>query len=223
MRGLRKALHTFNLKYILGEILLIFVGINLAIWFNNWNTERQSKKNKGMVITRVQEEIKKNLKDLRDCHKHNQYIVKAFLAYNAYFEDGSNQQLLASPSLRQMLEEAYPAFYQVTDSVLVKDGLYQYTGEVFMYLELPELSGIAWKTALRLNIFNELSYDCLYQLESMYNLQTKVIEGYDRVSNFLINEDQLPLLINWLDIVEQYGEALSQDYEKVLQNIESCR
>ena len=30
-----------NLKYIFGEILLLFIGINLAIWFNNWNTSKK--------------------------------------------------------------------------------------------------------------------------------------------------------------------------------------
>jgi hypothetical protein len=30
----------FNWKYVFGEILLIFIGINLAIWFNNWNTSQ---------------------------------------------------------------------------------------------------------------------------------------------------------------------------------------
>ena len=29
------------LRYAIGEIFLIFVGITLALWFNNWNDQRR--------------------------------------------------------------------------------------------------------------------------------------------------------------------------------------
>ena len=35
-----KKVRDFNWKYVLGEIFLIFIGITLAIWFNNFNQNR---------------------------------------------------------------------------------------------------------------------------------------------------------------------------------------
>ena len=49
-----------NLKYIFGEILLLFIGINLAIWFNNWNASKKINEEKKVAISKIAEEIKNN-------------------------------------------------------------------------------------------------------------------------------------------------------------------
>ena len=40
IQRLRKSL---NWKYALGEVVLIFIGITLAMWFNNWNENRRDR------------------------------------------------------------------------------------------------------------------------------------------------------------------------------------
>ncbi len=40
---IRKRNFKLNWKYALGEVLLIFIGITSAIWFQNWNEERKDK------------------------------------------------------------------------------------------------------------------------------------------------------------------------------------
>ena len=35
--------HKINWQYAIGEVILIFVGITLAIAFNNWNEERKAR------------------------------------------------------------------------------------------------------------------------------------------------------------------------------------
>jgi len=46
-----------NLKYIFGELLLLFVGINLAIWFNDWNSSKKISEGKKVAIEKITEEI----------------------------------------------------------------------------------------------------------------------------------------------------------------------
>ncbi len=41
---IRKPNFKLNWKYALGEILLIFIGITSAIWFNNWNEQKKDRK-----------------------------------------------------------------------------------------------------------------------------------------------------------------------------------
>ena len=55
----------FNWKYIIGEILLIFIGINLAIWFNDWNTSRNAREQKSVAIAKIKEEVESNLEELQ--------------------------------------------------------------------------------------------------------------------------------------------------------------
>jgi len=43
---------SLNLKYIFGEILLLFMGINLAIWFNNWNASKKINEGKKIAISK---------------------------------------------------------------------------------------------------------------------------------------------------------------------------
>ncbi|WP_262910644.1 hypothetical protein [Psychroserpens luteolus] len=41
---MKKLIKGINWKYAFGELLLIFLGITIAIWFNNWNeTKNQIK------------------------------------------------------------------------------------------------------------------------------------------------------------------------------------
>ena len=55
---IRKPNFKLNWKYALGEIALIFIGITSAIWFNNWNEERNDRKLEkhfyGLIISDMQ-------------------------------------------------------------------------------------------------------------------------------------------------------------------------
>ena len=53
-----------NWKYILGEITLIFVGISLAIWFNNWNERMKLQRTEVRILKEVRTGLQADLKDL---------------------------------------------------------------------------------------------------------------------------------------------------------------
>lgn len=218
---LKKLTLGINFKYVIGEVLLIFIGINLAIWFNNWNESIKSNNNKELVVKTVKEEINKNLKELTRALEINQRTAAAFAEFKGYYGQSSDE-VLATPDQLQMLLKNHPNFFRIKDSILVEGTRFKYLGQTFIDLELAELSGIAWKTAQSLNISNEFSYDCLYKLESMYNLQANVKDGFDKIANALGEQQDMPKMVRWLNIVDQLGNQLTDDYREVLATIDDC-
>lgn len=47
-------------KYAIGEILLVVVGILIALWINNLNTERQLQKEKSTLLVSLEQELNEN-------------------------------------------------------------------------------------------------------------------------------------------------------------------
>jgi len=208
--------------YAIGEIALVVIGISLAIWFNNWNTSIQSNQNKEIVLKKVKEEIKSNLEELIEARKVNIKITEGFSKFENFFGDNTNE-IITTPSQMNTLQKKYPSFFKLKDSIYVGDNKYKYLGGMYINLELVELTKIAWKTAQSLGIANEFSYDCLYELESTYNLQTKVKNGFDKVANALGDNEDIKQIFRWLKIVNQLDIQLEQDYRKTLKIIEKCR
>ena len=62
---IRKQNFKLNWKYALGELTLIFLGISLAIWFNNWNDSRKRKDLEKDILIQVYSDIQTNLNDVR--------------------------------------------------------------------------------------------------------------------------------------------------------------
>ncbi len=76
----------------------------------------------------------------------------------------------ADPLKMRTLTKKYSDFFSIADSTLIGKGQYLYEGTSQINLEIPTLTEIAWETTIALNISVDFSYDCLYELESVYNL-----------------------------------------------------
>lgn len=208
-------------KYILGEILLIFIGISLAIWFNNWNSSVNSAKEKRIAVSKMQEEIQNNLKELLFARKINQQVKDAYSAYEPLYNGNSNE-ILTTPANLVILQKKYPNFFTVTDSVKMEQGLYRYQGSTFINLELAELSKIAWETTKSFNTANVFNYECLYTLEGMYNLQGRVVNEIEKAARAL-QKAEMKELMRVLEFLSQYDIQLEEDYNNMLKSIDNCR
>lgn len=208
-------------KYILGEILLIFIGISLAIWFNNWNSSVNSAKEKRIAVSKMQEEIQNNLKELLFARKINQQVKDAYSAYEPLYNGNSNE-ILTTPANLVILQKKYPNFFTVTDSVKMEQGLYRYQGSTFINLELAELSKIAWETTKSFNTTNVFDYECLYILEGMYNLQGRVVNEIEKAARAL-QKAEMKELMRVLEFLSQYDIQLEEDYNNMLKSIDNCR
>ncbi len=209
-----------NLKYIFGELLLLFVGINLAIWFNDWNSSKKINEGKKVAISKITEEIENNKLELDIVLKNSHEVLQAFKDFKNIY-DGDTSAVIANPKQFQLLRNRYPGFFRIKDSIALDDGLYRYRGSTKIVLEVATLTEIAWKTTTTLNVINEFNYECLYELESIYNLQRRVQIEINKSGDALQNRefDKLKMILNFLN---QTGDELQKDYNSVKKNIINC-
>ena len=57
---IRKPKFRLNWKYALGEVVLIFLGISLALAFQTWNEQRKNKIERDRILKTLQFELKKD-------------------------------------------------------------------------------------------------------------------------------------------------------------------
>ena len=218
MKKLR--IFNFDWKYIIGEILLLFVGINLAIWFNNWNSSKTIEKNKAIAVEKITGEITNNISELQKGRVKNRRIPLFFNKLKAVSSKRGEYVLMSIDEMDRFRDE-YSRFYKVIDSVKDKNGKYRYTGDTFINLEIPELSKIAWETSKTTGIFNEFGFDCLYELEGMHNLQELVTKEVGNAVSAL-QQGNIERLLRVLEFLDQMDRQLEEDYKKVLENLDGC-
>ncbi len=80
------------MRYAVGEIVLVVIGILIALQINTWNEERKLKSKERKSLTELRKDLNQNLNDisvniinLRECKKSNEiliYHIENNLAYN---------------------------------------------------------------------------------------------------------------------------------------------
>ncbi len=214
-------LQGFNWKYILGEILLIFLGINLAVWFNNWNTSKAVDKNKALAIAKIEGEIKNNLEELLTSRQENQAIPLFMEEYNTLTMDSAERVIMIGEEM-DLFRAKYSDFFKVLDSLELDDNKFAYSVDTFIHLEIAELSEIALETSKTAGVFNEFDFDCLYGLESTYNLQALVNNEYQNAVEALQNES-IEKLLRVLVFIDQLDGQLEVKYRDMLENLDNCK
>ncbi|MCG8490952.1 MAG: hypothetical protein MI743_04995, partial [Sneathiellales bacterium] len=135
---------------------------------------------------------------------------------------GGNKDLIVAPDTMQTLVRKYPEFIRERDSSMVEDGLFHYDLDTFINLEITDLSSIAWDISKSTGIFHEFGYDCLYELQAMYNTQELVkIEmgnATDALRNRSFND-----LVRTLKLMRQLEDQLEDQYEDMLGHIGDCK
>lgn len=84
-RQIRQSLLSQNktgkyVKYAVGEIVLVVIGILIALQINNWNIDRIERKNEHLILLDLQVEFMENLKDAERVFKGNTGIYNAMTA-----------------------------------------------------------------------------------------------------------------------------------------------
>lgn len=80
-----------NWKYAFGEILLIFIGITLAITFQNWNENRKQAELEKTVLEQLKVSLQNDLKDVNANLATHQKVQKSCMrilkALNGTYKD----------------------------------------------------------------------------------------------------------------------------------------
>lgn len=211
---------TINWKYIVGEILLLFVGINLAIWFNDWNTSKVVQRDKEIALDKIEGEIRANLEELVENGAQNQKIPAFYSEIRSLKKENSG--LVVPPNEIHALIKKFPEFVQKLDSIPAKNGLYEYEMDTFINLEITDLSSIAWDISKSTGIFHEFGYDCLYELQALYNTQELVKNEIRNATNAL-RDQSIDDLIRILEVLRQLEEQLEAQYKNMLEHIGNCK
>ncbi len=66
---------TNYLKYAIGEIVLVMIGILLALQVNNWNEERQNTKLEKLLLTRLAQDLKAQIEEIDISTQHAYKII----------------------------------------------------------------------------------------------------------------------------------------------------
>ena len=72
------------LKYAIGEIVLVVIGILIALQINNWNENRKIQQNEIAILQQLNEDLKKNLEEVLEIHsilKQSAENSNAFLLF----------------------------------------------------------------------------------------------------------------------------------------------
>ncbi len=210
----------FAVKYIIGEVLLLFIGINLAIQFNNWNSTRQARKSIEIAIEKINEETTYNKNELENSIESHHKII-AFLT--AYKEIGNfNTDIVTSTDLMSKFRKDFSDFYIVKDSSKLGLDKYNYRGQIGIEIEVTDLKSIAWETAKSTSILDFASYNCLYELESVYNLQEKVKISIDHAMSDFYNGN-FEKLLRSLKYLVQLQDQLIKIYDKLPNKLLTCK
>ncbi|MGB5377492.1 DUF6090 family protein [Muriicola sp.] len=65
------------LKYAIGEILLVVIGILIALSINNWNSQRLDAKKERRILLEIQENLKEDLQNIDAVLRYNDIKIKA--------------------------------------------------------------------------------------------------------------------------------------------------
>lgn len=210
----------FNWKYVFGEIFLLFVGINLAIWFNDWNASKTIQKNKEIALEKIEDEIKANLDQLVENSTLNQKIPSFFIEIENLRNE--NEAVITSSEAMHAFAKKYPQFVEKVDSTAMDNGLYRYGLNTSIYLEITDLSSIAWEVSKSTGIFHEFGYDCLYDLQALYNTQGLVKNQMEKATEALRNKS-MEELVGTLGFTKQLEDQLAEQYKDMLESIDDCK
>ena len=67
------------LKYAIGEIILVMIGILLALQINNWNEQRRDRIKEQVILKQLKEDYQANLKQLKQKIDMRKTIIKSAL------------------------------------------------------------------------------------------------------------------------------------------------
>ena len=75
-------LRQFHYKYVIGEILLIFIGISLSLYFEEWKTDRAERKKEKELLTEEIQAVQRDTSEIDlvikindECYKQMTYLI----------------------------------------------------------------------------------------------------------------------------------------------------
>lgn len=110
------------IKYALGEILLVMIGILLALQVNNWNEERKDRIQEQLILKQLSEEFRSNLIQIESKIQFREVIIEAANQLLFYFDNPAKMDvdsLIAKISVLTIT----PTFDPITNNLISSGNL----------------------------------------------------------------------------------------------------
>ncbi|MDO1501197.1 DUF6090 family protein [Winogradskyella maritima] len=126
------------LKYAIGEIILVVIGILMALQINNWNEQRKENSNEQAILKRLEKEFISNKEQLQDKIEFRNTLIKSCKQLLDYFDKPEN---VTRDSILVYLSTIQPPTFDPIQNDLVSSG----TIEILKDEELKQLL-VNWST-----------------------------------------------------------------------------
>ncbi|MBT8265788.1 MAG: hypothetical protein KJP20_04525 [Bacteroidia bacterium] len=153
------------LKYAIGEIILVVVGILIALQINNWNEGRKAITQEIKILKELKSDLKSTQKEVVETYIFTNNRQRSTVLILDYFEKASP----VDDSLKKAFEE------------INMDGLFNIANTAYKFIENQGI--------------NILSNDSLrIRITQMYERQFKNIQNRETKNWVIINEELLPYM-----------------------------
>jgi hypothetical protein len=184
---------------------------------NERRIEKEVEDQKQIVINNIKQEIDNNEVDLIETVESIESWIEMRSSFKVVDLDKNTFSISKEKYKSNNIDEEK---FRIIDTLKKADGLY-YRGHINFQLVLPNFSLIAYETAKYKNVLNELSFDCLYEIESTYVKQKSVS---NQMSELIIalQERDFSKVQNIMAISLQLGRDLKEKYADMEQYLNNC-
>jgi len=193
------------------------LGVYYGFVLNERRIEKEVEDQKQIVINNIKQEIDNNEVDLIETVESIESWIEMRSSFKVVDLDKNTFSISKEKYKSNNIDEEK---FRIIDTLKKADGLY-YRGHINFQLVLPNFSLIAYETAKYKNVLNELSFDCLYEIESTYVKQKSVS---NQMSELIIalQERDFSKVQNIMAISLQLGRDLKEKYADMEQYLNNC-
>ena len=145
------------LKYAIGEILLVIIGILIAVSINGWNEDRKLKKGEQSILKDLKQEMIINLKALEFAIEENEKSFQTAIEMRALFKDRAAFDKLTDSMFYEKIRKlnwnvTYDSQNGILNSIISSGQINQLSNKELKYLlaSLKELTTDALENSMNI-------------------------------------------------------------------------
>ena len=209
------------LRYAIGEILLVVIGILIALSINNWNEGRKYKNLEIVTLIEVKKGLDQALKENERAENNNLLTIKSYEILLEHFEKKLPYSKLVSFHFRRLMSWQEPDFNYAgfelfknrgpdlisNDSIKIK--LLEIYEEKIQYL-VNDHNKTEWN-------YNNTVMTPFYTNNFEINPQNGIAVPNDYIS--LMNNQQFKNKLTYLMHIRKYGVSKSEELSLLIKNL----
>jgi hypothetical protein len=127
------------LKYAIGEIVLVIIGILIAVSINDWNTDRKIRIEEQEMLKDLRKEVEGNLRLLNEVNAQHERSFKAAGQIRDMYMDRSKFEVMTDSSFFELHERlnrnrAYEPNYGILNSIISSGQIGQISNKELTYV-----------------------------------------------------------------------------------------